>query len=163
MNEERRHVTVKTVASIAEWAALVETEDEPWARAVGVLADEIRERFGANKHVSVLLRQEGQWLSSGCDCCGDDYWQTLVIECGDEQARLHGDPDDVAAEYRDWLDLPRRQAEREAARARVRAEEEAVVAGIVSVFDRTIVDTSAPDWHDQLMTQLGVKGYRQAG
>lgn len=163
MSEERRHVTGKTVASIAEWVALVETEDEPQARAVGVLADEIRERFGANKHVPVYLREEVERDSRGCDCCSDDYWVTLVIECGDQWTRLGSDPDDVVDYFRDWLDLPRRQAEREAARARVRAQEEAVVAGIVSVFDRTIVDTSAPDWHDQLMAQLGVKGYRRAG
>lgn len=159
----------QTVESFEEWAAYADETDEPRARAVGVLADEVRARVGANKHVPVWLSEEIEQDGRGCSCC-TEYYKMLVVECGDEAARLNinfdEDADEVRETYLDWLDEPRRRAEREAAqRARreaAQAQERRVVDSLTSALTAVEAEGYRNDgeWHDKVMDALGVKGVR---
>lgn len=53
-----RGVTERTVATYGEWDDYANNAVDPRARAVGVLADEIRGRLGVLKHVPIILTEE---------------------------------------------------------------------------------------------------------
>jgi hypothetical protein len=162
-------MTDHTVSSIEEWSAWADSQDEPRAQLVGDLADQIRARFGANKHAAVWLSQGEEYNGCADGCCNDSY-RWLGIECGDHMKRLDFSYADVWGRLADWFDEPRRQAERAAAKA---AKEQAQRENS-AVFDQTVLRPVADaiqqveaegyrddqDWHDKLMSKLGVKGYQ---
>ncbi|MEV4127054.1 hypothetical protein [Nocardia sp. NPDC049707] len=157
------------MSSLDEWQAFADNEDEPRAQLIGDLADQIRARFGANKHAAVWLTEETEWDRPGCDCCGDDADVHIVIDCGHDQARIRSGWDDPAERLAVWLDEPRRQAEQAAAKA----AEQAVHRERSAEFDQTVLRPIADamqqveaegygndqEWHDKLMNKLGVQGY----
>lgn len=154
----------KTVTSLGEWVAYANETDEPVAHAVGELADQIRERFGANKHTAVILTEAYDSDDGACDCC-IHFTEYLVIECGDHIEQI--DRADLADSFQYWLDAPRRRAEREAAAAASREHEQKVAdyltVSLVGALDAVEAEgyETPGDWHDQLMRRLGVKGYQQ--
>ncbi|NKY60785.1 hypothetical protein [Nocardia flavorosea] len=160
----------RTVATYGEWDEYANNVVDPCARAVGVLADEIRGRVGGNKHVPIWLSEEVETLTGcGDGCCSDESWSYLVIEAGESRARFIDDEN----EYRYWLDGPLRWAELEAverARAEQRRANDAafnavVITPILDVLQQVEADGYANDgeWHDRVMDALGVGGarYRQ--
>ncbi|MGY1946676.1 hypothetical protein [Nocardia asiatica] len=162
-------MTVRTVATFDEWASYAAQTDEPRAQAVGELADQIRGRFGANKHVPVLLSGEVEYTGCADGCCNDTY-RWFNVECGDHSKQLEYSYTDARIRYADWLDEPRRQAEREAAE-RAKAEQQkvnaaafqtGVVQPITDAMQQAEADgyTSAGEWHDQVMDRLGIGGVR---
>jgi hypothetical protein len=158
----------RTAASLDEWAAYAGETDEPVAHAVGELADQIRERFGESKHVPVILTEAYDSDDGACECC-THYAEYLVIECGEHIEQI--DRANLTASFQYWLDAPRRRAEHEAAEKAKREQQ----AANDRVFTGRIVDAftgameaveaegyrDAGEWHDKLMTRLGVKGYQQ--
>ncbi|MFE7744462.1 hypothetical protein [Nocardia sp. NPDC057455] len=168
--EGTQEMTVQTVSTFDEWANYAAQTDEPRAQAVGELADQIRGRFGANKHVPVWLSEEVESYSRGCDCCSDEIDAYTVIECGEDEARIRCGWDDGEQNFVDWLEEPRRQAEREAAK-RAKAEQQKVNAAafqthvvqpITDAMQQAEADgyASAGEWHDNVMDRLGIGGVR---
>ncbi|MFF4026921.1 hypothetical protein ACFYY5_29135 [Nocardia elegans] len=161
----------KTVASLDEWTAYAEDTDEPIAHAVGELADQIRERFGVNKHVPVILREEVEYYHPSCDCCATEIDECLRIECGDQWATVPVYDGSPGHYYRNWLDEPRRRAEEEAAKQARKVQQaandvaftNAVVGHFMAATEAVEAEGYANDgeWHDQLMRHLGVKGYQK--
>ncbi|WP_157115025.1 hypothetical protein [Nocardia niwae] len=164
-------MTEHIVSSIEEWLVWAADQDEPRARVIGDLADEIRVRMSANKHVPVWLSEDIAYSgsSSGCDCCHEvNRW--LIIECGDDTKQLDFSYADVRERLADWLDEPSRRAEETAKRAaREQAQREQSAA-----FDQTVLRpitdamqeletegaTNPAVWHDALMDRLGIGGFR---
>ncbi|MET8430083.1 hypothetical protein [Nocardia sp. NPDC004860] len=146
----------KTVSSIDEWFAYADCRFGPKADAIGQLAEQIRELFGANKHTLATLSEE----------YGDHNRLELVIECGGHEKRFDLD-DFETSDYFDWLDEPRRQAEAQARRAAelkaateaAEARDQAQIDSIVGALDAIEAEgyRSDRDWHDKLMDRLGVR------
>lgn len=134
----------------------------------GELADRIRERFGATEPVYFL---EDWQEDGGCPTCAT-IDRLLVIECGTWIKEFHANEGLPLPALLDWLDEPRRQAEREAKWAAEKAERERRVAA----FDRAVVDPivdalsrveeegygSDVEWYGKVMTALGLDGREEA-
>ncbi|MGW5519046.1 hypothetical protein [Nocardia africana] len=155
---------LKTVASLDEWTTYADDTDEPIAHAIGELADQIRERFGADKHTPVILTEAFDSDDGACDCC-THFTEYLVIECGDHIEQI--DRRDLAESFQYWLDAPRRRAEQEAAakayQERQEAEARAIAAAIHAAAEAVEAEGYRDDqeWHDKFMRHLGVKGYQK--
>ncbi|MFE3052284.1 hypothetical protein [Nocardia sp. NPDC059239] len=146
----------KTVSTIDEWLDYADYRFGPKADAIGQLAEQIRARFGANKHAAVTL-YEARADPSGIE---------LVIDCsGHEKSFLLADFE--PSDYAEWLDEPRRWAEAErrraaelkaaaeAAEARDQAQIDAITGALAAVEAEGYRNDR--DWHDKLMDRLGVK------
>lgn len=161
----------KTVTSIAEWDAYAAHRDEPRAHLVGDLADQLREVWGVNKHVPVVMYEE-DWGRDDlwCSCC-ESSGTDLIIECDGHRLPFDAspyrrDPDELPR----WLEESRRRIEKIAAdeaRAAARREQSELVdraqlttiAGALDAVEAEGYEDDA-DWHDKLMGRLGVKGYQ---
>ncbi|MFE2994174.1 hypothetical protein ACFXG4_04070 [Nocardia sp. NPDC059246] len=149
-------MTEKIVETFDEWVAYADCRFGPKADAIGQLAEQIRERFGANKHALATLSEE----------YGDYNHLEVVIECGGHEKRFILD-DFETSDYFDWLDEPRRRAEaakrraaeQEAARQRAEAGERAQIDAIVGALAAVEAEGYRSDrqWHDKLMDRLGVE------
>ncbi len=149
------------VATLDEWIAYAEEAVDPCARVVGEWANVLRDRIGGNRHTEVWLSED----FGGCQCCG--YWNRWVITSGDKEARIDIDDGYTHATYLDWLNEPAVRAERlarDAAEQEARRRQaEAVVSSQVSAISDAITAVEAEgyrsdqEWHDKLMTRLGVK------
>ncbi|MFD6400735.1 hypothetical protein [Nocardia sp. NPDC060249] len=154
------------VVLFSEWVDYAEKRANPRAEAYGVLAQEIRTRFGANKHAAVWLSEE----SDGCECCG--YTHEWVIECGEHRSTIDIDDGYELSDYVDWLAEPQRRAkaraEAEARAAEAKAQADAAInaytSGIIAALNAVEAEgyTSDQDWHDKLMVRLGVKNVGEA-
>lgn len=134
----------------------------------GELADRVRERFGANKHVPVYFIEYQQEYGGCPTCYGID--DVLTVECGEHRRTFYVDDGLPLNELLAWFDEPRRQAEREAAvRAKVeqqRVNDAAFQANVVQPIADAMARVEAEgyssdgEWHDKVMVALGVKGVR---
>ncbi|WP_029923931.1 hypothetical protein [Nocardia otitidiscaviarum] len=155
-----------TVSTFAEWADYAE-RTAGRAQAVGDLADQIRKRLNSGRHAAVYLTEDVEAFASPCDCCGPDIEYRTRIECGDHDVYVHTGRGHDEAEFTAWLDEPRRQAEREAEHAARRhaalADEQRITTGIFAAIEAVEAEgySSDQEWHDKLMTRLGVRGYAE--
>ncbi|WP_280465632.1 hypothetical protein [Nocardia brasiliensis] len=133
----------------------------------GELADRVRERFGV-KHSRVYFL-EYQEEAGDCHTCYR-ISDVLVVECGGHRKVFNADGGLPLNELLDWFDEPRRRAEAEAAKqaaAVARREQDAVfTARVLSPIGDALSAVenegyeNPQDWHDKLMSRLGVRGYR---
>jgi hypothetical protein len=133
----------------------------------GELADRVRERFGATDEPVYFV--EYQEESGGCHTCYsiDNY---LRVECGNRTRDFSAYEGLPLNSLLDWFDEPRRQAEREATERARRAQQAAndhaftstIVDGIAGAIGELEAEgySSDQEWHDKLMTRLGMNGYR---
>jgi hypothetical protein len=157
-----------TLSMTAEWAEESDSYgDIDFRRSLvtGELADRIRERFGATDDVYFVEYEEEY---GACHtCAGID--QMVRVECGDHRRTFTANEGIPLPALLRWLDEPRRLAEQDAA-ARARQAEQAandhqftstVIGGITSAINDLEAEgyTSDQDWHDKLMSKLGVRGY----
>jgi hypothetical protein len=151
--------SMREVSSFEEWVSFVAEADDPAAAGVGAFADEIRTRFGANKHVAVHLREEMDFEAGSCDCCTHLY-TVLVIECGDDVKCLdvpfdnYGNTHEL---YLSWLDEPRRQAEQAAATKARREAAEAQIDGLVGALEAVDPEgvLSEDEWAEAFDARFG--------
>ncbi|WP_280389491.1 hypothetical protein [Nocardia wallacei] len=154
-------MSMRQVSSIEEWAAFAEEVDEPEAVAVGQLADEVRARFGVNKHVLVGLRGEVESYEPSCDCCGVEIECFLLIECGEHRKRFNTWDGLRLGSYFDWLDEPRRQAEQAAAekarREAAKAVMDAQIDGLVDALESLDPEGVLPEaeWAEAFDARFG--------
>ncbi len=157
-----------TSMPVREW---VEESDErdidlEFTRSLitGELADRVRERFGAtDKPVYFIEYQEESGVCHTCYSI-NNY---LRVECGDRTQDFNANEGLPLNKLLNWFDEPRRLAEREAAQRKIRQAGEESACGLGLVVHNAVEAVEAEgyssdqDWHDKLMTRLGIRGYGQ--
>lgn len=160
-------MSAKTVETLDEWARYAASTDHPQAFVVGDLARQIRTRLDVPDGAFVFFYEERwvRWDELWCTCC-EGEGTNFVVESAGKTATFEADYSDCNwREFHRWLDAPRRQAEREAAEKVSREREDAIATAIGASIHAAAEAVEAEgyssdeDWHDKLMTRLGVKGY----